>query len=373
MAHAYTPGLKVTERYVVRRVRRLPLRGQVVVKKGDRVTSDAVVARTDLPGKVLPLNVGGLLNALPEDVRSLMLKKQGDPVHKDEAIAETKGLFGMFKARCPSPIDGTVESVSARTGQVMLRDKPIGVEVRAYIDGEVVDVLEGEGATIETVAALVQGIFGLAGETDGPIRVIAGPTESLTEARITDDLRGVVAVGGSLVTLGAFKKALAVGVRALVTGGMHYRDIKDIVGYELGVAITGTEALATTLVLTEGFGQIDMARATHALLKKYEGRKASLSGATQIRAGVMRPELVVPLEGMERPATVDQSSLGLGAGSLIRGIRAPYFGRIGTVTELPVELVSMESETKVRVLCAKFEDGTDVVLPRANVEMIERR
>jgi len=39
MAHAYTPGLKVTRKTVLRKERRLPLPGEVVVKVGDKVSA----------------------------------------------------------------------------------------------------------------------------------------------------------------------------------------------------------------------------------------------------------------------------------------------------------------------------------------------
>jgi hypothetical protein len=54
------------------------------------------------------------------------------------------------------------------------------------------------------------------------------------------------------------------------------------------------------------------------------------------------------------------------AGSPVRVIRSPYFGRLGKVTNLPVALQKLESESHARVLEVEFEDGR-----RANVEMIE--
>ena len=47
------------------------------------------------------------------------------------------------------------------------------------------------------------------------------------------------------------------------------------------------------------------------------------------------------------------------------------FGRLGRVAALPVELQEIETEAKVRVLEVELEDGDKVVLPRANVEIIE--
>jgi len=65
-----------------------------------------------------------------------------------------------------------------------------------------------------------------------------------------------------------------------------------------------------------------------------------------------------------------ESDLAISEGSLIRVIRAPYFGKVGKVKSLPPELKKMESETMVRVAEVEFEDGTVESIPRANLEMI---
>jgi hypothetical protein len=52
-------------------------------------------------------------------------------------------------------------------------------------------------------------------------------------------------------------------------------------------------------------------------------------------------------------------------------IRHPYFGALGKVTGLPSALQVLESQSKARVLEVELEDGNKVIVPRANVEMIE--
>ena len=93
----------------------------------------------------------------------------------------------------------------------------------------------------------------------------------------------------------AINKAHDVGVLGIVGGGINDQDLKVILGYDLGVAITGNE-VGPTLVVTEGFGDISMGERTFDLLCSHEGRKASINGATQIRAGVIRPEVIIPLD-----------------------------------------------------------------------------
>ncbi len=371
MGHAYTPGLKVTRATVIRKTRRLPVPGQVAVKKGDRVKATQVVARADLPGNVVPLNVAGKLGIQPNEVPEAMMVKQGEKVQKDQIIAQSKGIFGFLKTTLKAPTDGVVESVSAITGQVIFREPPIPIEIKAYIDGTVVEVIENEGVVVESTASFVQGIFGIGGEAVGEISMaVDSPDQELSPELIKPEHKGKVVVGGSFVSTEAMKRAREVGAICVVAGGTDDQNLKDFLGYDIGVAITGQEDMGLTVILTEGFGKLRMAHKTFQLLKSLEGKAASVNGATQIRAGVIRPEIIVPTD--EKVSQEAESSEGvLEIGSLVRVIREPYFGLIGKVIQLPPEPTVIETEAKVRILQLELEDGRKVTVPRANVERIE--
>jgi len=374
MAKAYTPGLKVSARTRYRARRLLPVHGDVLVKAGDAVKARDVIARTFIEGEVTPVAAASQLSVPAGDVPSLMLVKPGDTVAAGQPIARSKGIFGFGKKELAAPVGGTLESISATTGQVILRGAPLAVEVRAYVDGRVTEVLAGEGAVVEADAVFVQGIFGVGGETVGPIRVAcAAPGETLDADRIKADMKGCVVLGGARITAAAVKAAQAAGVAALVSGGIDDADLKAILGYDLGVAITGTERIGLTIVVTEGFGDIAMADRTHALLKGFAGREASVNGATQIRAGVMRPEIVVTrAPGDPEPAQGARPEEGaLELGTQVRLIRDPYFGLIGSVAALPSEPAVLGSGSKARVLEVALADGRRVTVPRANIELIE--
>ena len=374
MAHSYTPGLKVTEGITVQKKRRLPLEGEVLVETGVTVKAEDVVAKADLPGNVQLLNVANLLSLPPNEIEENMFKKAGETVTKDEVIASTKGLFGLFKSQARSPIDGTIESISDITGQVILREPPIPVEVKAYTDGTVTETIPNEGVTIETYGTYIQGIFGVGGETLGNLVVVAEtPSDELTAEQILPEHKGNILVGGSLVTTDVIQRAIELGVNGIIAGGIDDVDLRQLLGYELGVAITGSEKLGITLVITEGFGSIAMAERTFSLLKAREGMKTSINGATQIRAGVVRPEIVIPFVSEGNDAVTEETVGLLDIGSPIRVIREPHFGKLGRVTELPIELQKLETEAEVRVLQVEFEDGEKTTLPRANVEAIEER
>ncbi|MDP6569986.1 MAG: hypothetical protein QGF36_04505 [Candidatus Marinimicrobia bacterium] len=372
MARSYTPGLKILSRTKVEKKRQLPMKGVVHKKIGDSVAPEEVVASTEIPGNVQMLNVANQLNIEPENVPECMLVNLDEKINKNQVIAESKGIFGFFKSQLKSPIDGTLANVSEITGQAILSEPPIPVEVDAYTSGTITEVIEEEGVTVETEGVLVQGILGIGGENRGILEVVTGShADELTAELITEDHKGKILLGGSFLGMPAFEKAKSVGVAGIVTGGFDYTDLSKILGYSLGVAITGSEEIGPSLIITEGFGNISMAARTYELLSNHAGEFAAINGSTQIRAGVIRPEILIPKEEVsDSSEKVDESDLAISEGSLIRVIRAPYFGRVGKVKTLPAKLTKMESETMVRVAEIEFEDGSSEIIPRANLEMI---
>lgn len=375
MAHSYTPGLTVTERTTVRRRRLLPLPGKVLVSKGATVRADTAVARAELPGKVFPLNLANQLGIAPDEIKEYLIKKEGDTVRKDEILAENNPLIKWFKTEILSPVTGLVESVSTITGQVLLREPPRVLELLGYVDGTVVELHPQQGVTVETTCSLVQGIFGIGGETWGEIVIaIASPDEVLLPRHITVEMKGKVVVGGSFLSSDTMTRAKHVGVAGLVIGGIHDNDLRALLGYDLGVAITGTEQVGFTLILTEGFGTIPMASKTFTLLSAHAGQKASISGATQIRAGVIRPEIIIPdatSSSGDGGAVATSQREGIRIGDPVRIIRDPLFGKIGAVSLLPSDLQKIPTESEVRVLEVRFADGSTAMIPRANIELIE--
>jgi hypothetical protein len=372
-AHAYTPGLKIKRVEVVNKERSLPIEGEVLVNVGDMVDFDTVVARTEIPGDADFLHVSEALGIDPSDVEEFMLKKVGERFEKGELLAQYVAFWGLIKKYVHAPFSGYVENISGLSGQVIVRENNIPIEIDSYVKGEVKEILPQKGAIIETTAAFVQGIFGIGGENHGEIAVAgSSPDEILTEDNILPEHEGKIILGGSLITGEAYLKAIEIGVKGVIVGGMGIEDLIVILGEDIGVAITGEEKIDITIIITEGFGELSMAHRTFELLSSMEGRMASINGATQIRAGVLRPELIIPYDD---PSIVEDYSEkvsdGMRKGSVLRVIREPYFGEITRVTDLPVELQKVETGSLVRVVEIQLSDGRIVTVPRANVEIIE--
>ncbi|MCX7971931.1 MAG: hypothetical protein N2657_01755, partial [bacterium] len=339
MAHAYVPGLKVLARTIIKKERKLPIEGEVLVEKGGLVKARDVVARAFLPGPVDIINAANKIGIDPKELSLFLLKKEGDRVTEGEVIVKYSSFFGLFRQEIKSNLTGFVESISFATGQIILRRDPTPVEVLAFVDGIIEEVIPKAGVIVKTYGTYIQGIFGVGKEKIGRLRVISkSNNDELSDVSLLQDVQeGDIIVGGSYVTKEFVNAAINKGVIGIIVGGIDAETLKDILGYEIGVAVTGTEEIPITFIITEGFGKIDMAQRTFELLSKANGRVVSISGATQIRAGVIRPEVIIPfLEEIESIQDIQEESFStaLEVGKFVRVIREPYFGRIAVITEL---------------------------------------
>ena len=371
MSKSFTPGLKVLKDYTIKKKRILPVKGKVHVRLDTFVNLDEIVASTFIPGNIKMINIAIKLNVEPSYITKCMKVEVGEKVNENQVIAESKGLFGFFKSEVLSPVEGEISQISKITGQIVISEKPEPIEVDAYISGNIKNLYKEEGVEIESTGTYVQGILGIGGEKKGKLKVIKNSLDNVIKASdITSEYKGCILLIGSFLTHRIYKKAEEIGVIGIITGGFGYNSLSKILGYSLGVAITGTES-GMTLIITEGFGKINMSKKTYNILSENHNEIISINGSTQIRAGVLRPEIFIFNENKNiKEILFDENKLILAKGSKVRIIREPNFGKIGTIIDLPFELEKIDSETVSRVAKVLFEDGTAKIVPRTNLEVI---
>lgn len=371
MPTAYTPGLLVTEHTVIRKTRRLPIKGEVLVTAGEIVTADSVVARAMIPGVIQALRGAEKLGVSAAELLRLLKKNVGDEVAADDVLAETKGLFGLFSATLIAPVSGIIEYISPLTGTIGIREHATPLEISAYLNGKVEEVIPQEGAVIATEGSFIQGIFGVGGERIGRLKCIASsPDSPLNDEMLNDSCAGCVLIAGASANITHIRRAIKFGAVGMIVGAVSDAVLRAYLGYDIGVAITGQEELPLTLILTEGFGELSMAERTFALLSSLEGEEAAINGATQIRAGVIRPEIIVPRATQPGQQVIAKEQGELAIGARVRLIREPYFGQFATVTAMPAELRIIETGAMVRVAEVKLINDDVVQVPRANIEML---
>lgn len=458
---AVSSNVRVIEKVRLKKVRRLSVPGEVLVREGQEVGPDTVIAKTDLvPGGPRIIDITAELGQrlTPDEIDQVLVKKVGDKVKAREIIGTYQKNFWTAARSIYSPCDGTVEYISKTERRIIIREDPRsakpmsivsvasklqiwpwtirmfadvkeGDEVRAgqviasamnvssmdyvyapmdgvvekvcpqtgtitivrpvrpsqilsHLPGVITQVIPEEGAIVEATGAYIEGVFGVGGERHGEIVIAAdGPGGRLGEAGVDVSHKGKVLVAGGFVSLEAMRKARMIGIRGIVTGGANNADLVQFLGKEISVGITGQEDSEVTIIVMEGFGSMPMNEKTWHFLVSRAGKVASLDGTTHIRAGAVRPQILIstglleadsplmPASSEGESAAVRPLVTNLVPGDRVRCVRQPYFGLWGVVEDLPSAPEQVESEAYMEVAWVRLDDGRLVKVAEANLEV----
>ena len=350
----YPFDTQVTPLTNVRRERVLPVPGEVLVRAGERVEPTQVVACANLPSDFRILPVARLLGIPAPQVKRYMRVNLGDEVQQGQVIAARRGLLGRS---VKSPIAGVLTASGG--GRILIEAQPALFELRAYIYGTVSNVLERYGVVIETVGAVVQGVWGTGGESLGVLkRIVKSPDKPLRAKAIDPSCHGTILVGGASLDETTIERAQELQVRGIVTGGLP-PELFPLV-----------EELPFPIVVTEGIGTAPMSTPIFQLLATNDGREAAISGRVQPRWGIVRPEIVIPLPAETLPPAKIQPGTPLTVGTQVRVVRAPYMGAVGTVRALPAHARRIETGARVRGAEVDLGQGAPTFVPLANLEIL---
>ncbi len=344
----------ITPLTTVRRERVLPAPGELLVDSGDRVEPTQIVAVANLPGEFRILPVARLLDVPPARMKRYIRVKPGQEVQQGQVIARRGRVFARS---VKSPIDGRV--VASGGGRMRIKGQPAKFELRAYIPGTVVNVVEPHGVIIETRGAVIQGKWGGGSESLGVLKcVVEKPDQPLRAEAVDPSCHGMILIGGTGLDSEALEQACELQVRGIVLGGLQPEMISPVARSPIPV------------VVTEGIGTMPMSAPAFDLLATNDGREAVVSGRVQPRDGVIRPEVVIPLPAETLPPTDTQPGAPLTVGARVRAVRAPYTGAVGRVVALPAQARRIETGAKVYGAEVNLGQEAPVFIPLANLEIL---
>jgi len=375
---------------LIEKTRTLPFRGEILVSEGDLVGPGTVVAHLNPGGYLHFVNVARELDVPFHLAAACVIKTEGEPVRRGEVVAARPEALGLLLTECRSPADGVVERIFP-SGLVTIRSHP--VPVTAPVPGRVVETVPGERIVLLTAGTLVQGVFGLGGERHGRLFVLplAGlPDPAPERVALFGALKGAVVVTGRTADARLLETCVEARAAALVAPSCRLADL-GLLGCDMATDSPDpywNTDVPLTLILTEGFGPMSMNERLRRHLAALHGREASVNGFTQLRAGVERPELVVPLgrPPAAPPAALTPYRVGrrtrvyaerahrpppLGPGVRVRLLRPPHFGLEGEVVDLPPKPGRLPSGAVLPVVVVRLDDGRIVTAARANAAPLE--
>ena len=354
----YPVEARVTPLVTIRRERLLLVAGEVVVRVGEMVGPADVVARCQLPGSVRVVDVSRALRLPRHRAGRYVLKSTGDNVQANEPIAVPGGLFGRLRRGCRSPVDGQI--VDVRDGLILITSAGTTFELAAHLKGQVTNIMPSRGVVISAAGALIQGFWGTGSEAEGVLKLVVDSPQKPLRAKLVDvSCQGTIVVGGRILDEATLDQAVEAKVRGMIVGSVD------------AVLIPRLRALPFSLVVTEGFGTLPMSEPVFSLLHSNMGREAMVNAETSTRWGARRPEVLIPLRADDSTPEDLRHPRPLRVGDLVRVLRAPHLGMLGTVVDLPERPQTLESGSRVPAVLVELDDvDQPAIIPAVNVELV---
>ncbi len=339
----------------IRQERLLPMRGEVVVRVGQEVSPGQVVARSLGEPEYVVLPASDLLKITHEELDKRMEVQIGERVETGTVLVRKRGLFG--RNHLVSSVEGTMFDV--KNGRIILQRDGEWMELRALMQGRVVNQIQGRGVILESHGSLIQGVWGSGKEGIGPLKVVTKTADSaLSAAQLTDEMARQVIVAGKINQADVLEKAAELDIQGIITGSMP-ADLCDSV-----------QKNSFPVILTDGVGNYRMAQPIFQLLQQMAGRETTLF-ARSAEQSPNRPEIVIPgnaiptseLHSGQKPLTV---------GQVVRVLRLPHHGLVGEVVRLYTYRQMTPSGIYLHGADIKLPDGSVTFIPYNNLDVMNR-
>jgi len=338
----------------IQRHRLLPVTGRVLVRKGQTLTAVDVVAEAILEPRHNLLDVARGLGLRIGDVDQYLEHAAGESVSEGDVLA---GPVGWGKRVVRAPCSGKI--ILTGRGKILIEEDNDPSQLLAGLPGEVVSLVPGRGAVIESIGALAQGVWGNGQINYGQLRVLIKKEEDILSVDQLDiDLRETVVFAGYCGDEQVLQAAADLPLRGLILSSMA------------ASLIPLAEELSLPVVILEGFGLLPVNSSAFNLLLTSDRREIALNAEKIDKYANQRPEVFISLPVNQmvhepRDATI------FSPGQKVRVVRAPYQSQIGTLVTLKPGLEVLPNGIKATSAEIELENSIKVKLPLANLEVLE--
>ena len=334
------------------RNRRTPVKGSVLVRKGQTVHANDIVAEANLYPRHLLLNVSRALGVSSNVAEENIVLRQGQQIVKGDIIA---GPIGLTRRVMRSPQDGRV--ILTGNGQVLLDVSSSMVQIKAGIPGKVVDLIPEYGAVIETTGALVQAVWGNGKIDYGLMRsILKSPNHEVTPDQLDVTMRGAVVLAGCCKNVEVLNSTMELPLRGLILSSLTPGLVKI------------AQHIQVPIIVLEGFGFRPFNHRTYNLLVSSDQREVAINAEPAQRTTGTKPELVIPLPSTESIEYPTEAGI-FKPGQFVRIICAPHAGKAGEIIGMKGQ-ASFPSGLQLPAAEVHLEEGKQILIPLANLEVI---
>jgi hypothetical protein len=333
----------------IRRERNLPIGGAVIVRTGEEVEAEDIIAEANLSPKFTTINLALALDINPADVKKFLKREVGEVLSAGTIIAR--------KGRRIVPIPDNCKFISINNEIVLLELESEPYQLIARVPGEIVQIQADYGVIIETKGAWVQGIWGNGHVKTGLLKNLAeSPDMVLLAKHIKSDLKGCVMLAGRVNNKKPLDKISSIKGAGLIVGSLSAKLIRV------------AEEKEYPIMILEGFGEIPINKAAYNLLSTNIDRVTTLNAQILDRKTGEFPEVFIPLRGAIT-ANLAGNLAYFSEGQLVRICKNPAMGKIGEVLEVFSQPQRFPSGIKVPAAKVQFDEET-MLVPLANIEVL---
>lgn len=336
----------------VHRNRVLPISGTVIVRRGQKVSENDIVAEATLPAHHMAVDVAQAFGlADPKAAAACIKRNAGEAIDKNDILAETGGVFSrIIRAQRPGKI------VSVRDGVILIETETSSISLKALYPGMVVDVTPDRGVVIETSGAVLQGAWGNGLTGSGPLIC---KTESRSAELVFSSLE--VTARGSVLAAGTCSKP-----DLLVQAGTL-----PVAGLILGTMPASMREIALAqpypVLLIDGFGSTGMNSASWKLLYELANKEIIVNAESTNGVAPTKPEALVC-------APVDDKNTASAkmftTGQQVRIHAAPNIGQTGRIEKILPGTVTLANGLKVTAASIIMDNNERKTIPVANLDVI---
>ncbi|MCB2178711.1 hypothetical protein KQH61_04790 [bacterium] len=348
----FVPVTHVLPLTTIERSRMLPVAGSVLVRAGQEVRAEDVIAKANMYADHISLDLARGLGIPKHAVSAYIKRKIGDEIPEGGIIAQKSGVFSRVVR---APKKGILVAVGG--GQALLQVNRKPYELKASIPGRVIRVEADYGAVIQVNGSWIQGVWGNGQIGTGSLFIASeAPDDEIRAKDIDPSERGQIMFASYCGHTDVLEQLVSIKMRGLILGSMPTR------------LRPAAAQMPYPIIVLEGFGRIPVNEVAFRLLSTSGQRGITVNAAQYDPATGVRPEIIIPVTGAQvqsKPASLDH----IEEGKQVRILRAPYQGKVGTVQALPGK-VRMPNGLHADAVEIIFDDEEKVLVPLANIEIL---
>lgn len=323
--------------------------GRILVRLGDYVASDSVIA--DTPTAVIHrvIDVGRMLGMSREiPTTDFVDWKVGETIQKDDILAKRGSLFrGVIR----SPVSGKIVAVGG--GQVMIEIESPRRDIVSGVPGLVRQIVPDRGVILEASGTVAEGLWGNGRMGFGVLHMLANQTLT-TLGDVPALMKDKIVVAGAIRDPSILAGLMAAGVKGLICGGLAAALKANLM------------ALPVPVMMVDGFGAPAMNTAAYAVLSNSEKQPCYLLALPRDEHLQQRPLAVVNQKG---EAALPATDGPFQPGQKVSVSSRPYLGQTGTIIEIePDRDIPYAGRTAAALV--RLQNDTLVHLPLQNLAVV---